>query len=234
MQRAVGSGGIGVRTGGYNPQLASKIKDAMREQCLPQITDAWFSILQLHESAPSLVVACLNTMHLYVNWMDITLLSHPRFMALLLPFMRQPQLHDGACLCIGEIVLKRMEAPAKLHHIERLELVGALSEAAVAVCFKFPPILRLSPPASAYCPPPGTIAARGPAPTAPPACARDALRHRSSAACHLPTRAHSQPQPDACAVPSRHARTRATPACRLSRPFVHCRGCSFPYASALW
>ena len=111
--------------GGYNPHLASKIKDAMREQCLPQITDAWFSILQLHESAPGLVVSCLNTMHLYVNWMDIALLSHPRFVGLLLPFMRQPQLHDGACLCLGEIVLKRMEAPAKLQHIERLELVGA-------------------------------------------------------------------------------------------------------------
>ena len=94
--------------GGYNPHLASKIKDAMREQCLPQITDAWFSILQLHESAPGLVVSCLNTMHLYVNWMDIALLSHPRFVGLLLPFMRQPQLHDGACLCLGEIVLKRM------------------------------------------------------------------------------------------------------------------------------
>ena len=119
--------------GGYNPHLASKIKDAMREQCLPQITDAWFSILQLHESAPGLVVSCLNTMHLYVNWMDIALLSHPRFVGLLLPFMRQPQLHDGACLCLGEIVLKRMEAPAKLQHIERLELVGALSEAATAV-----------------------------------------------------------------------------------------------------
>lgn len=118
--------------GGYNPHLASKIKDAMREQCLPQITDAWFSILQLHESAPGLVVSCLNTMHLYVNWMDIALLSHPRFVGLLLPFMRQPQLHDGACLCLGEIVLKRMEAPAKLQHIERLELVGALSEAATA------------------------------------------------------------------------------------------------------
>ena len=78
--------------GGYNPHLASKIKDAMREQCLPQITDAWFSILQLHESAPGLVVSCLNTMHLYVNWMDIALLSHPRFVGLLLPFMRQPQL----------------------------------------------------------------------------------------------------------------------------------------------
>ena len=81
-----------------------RIKDGMREQCLPQarrallpvvvvsvplclnlprvpspqIADAWYSILQLHEDRPPLSAACLHTIHLYVGWIDIGLIATPR------------------------------------------------------------------------------------------------------------------------------------------------------------
>ena len=35
---------------GHDPQLAARVKDGMREGCLPQVVDAWRSILQLHET----------------------------------------------------------------------------------------------------------------------------------------------------------------------------------------
>ena len=69
---------------GHDPQLAARIKDAMRAGCLPQLVEAWQSILQLHESegssissahAAALCAACLHTMHLYVSWIDIGLVS---------------------------------------------------------------------------------------------------------------------------------------------------------------
>ena len=59
---------------GYNSEIASRVKDGMRDSCLAQIADAWLSILQLHESAPALCAACLYTVHLYVPWCA---LPHP-------------------------------------------------------------------------------------------------------------------------------------------------------------
>ena len=35
---------------GHDPQLAARVKDGMREGCLPQVVDAWRSVLQLHET----------------------------------------------------------------------------------------------------------------------------------------------------------------------------------------
>ena len=38
-------------TGGYDSAVASRVKDGMREGCLPTVADAWHSILQLHHTA---------------------------------------------------------------------------------------------------------------------------------------------------------------------------------------
>jgi len=115
---------------GYNPEMANRVKDGMRENCMPQIADAWYSILQLHGTAPSLVASCLNTLSQFVSWVDITLVTHERFMRLLVPFMRTPALHEGACGCLTEIVVKRMDATLKLEHLARLQMISLLSEAA--------------------------------------------------------------------------------------------------------
>ena len=84
----------------------------------PQIADAWYSILQLHDDRPALSAACLHTIHLYVGWIDISLIATPRFMQRFFAFMRTEQLHEGACLCLAEVVSKRMDAAAKVgrHH----------------------------------------------------------------------------------------------------------------------
>lgn len=114
---------------GYSSEVANRVKDGMRENCLPAIADAWYSILQLHTSAPQLVANCLNTISLFVCWVDISLVANPRFMGLLLPFMSTPALHEGACSCLAEIVAKRMDSAAKLAHLERLQMISLLSQA---------------------------------------------------------------------------------------------------------
>lgn len=53
---------------GYDSGVAGRVKDGMRDRCLPQIADAWLTIFRLHESAPALSAACLNTVSLYVPW----------------------------------------------------------------------------------------------------------------------------------------------------------------------
>ena len=63
---------------GYISEVANRVKDGMRENCLPQIADAWYSILQLHSSAPELCANCLNTIHLFISWIDISLVANQR------------------------------------------------------------------------------------------------------------------------------------------------------------
>ncbi|KAL1526877.1 hypothetical protein AB1Y20_015568 [Prymnesium parvum] len=116
---------------GYNPEVATRVKDGMRENCLPQVADAWYSILQYYySSAPSLCAMCLNTLSHFISWIDITLVANARFMGLLVPFMHNAALHDGACACLTEIVIKRMDASLKMEHLARLQMINLLSDAA--------------------------------------------------------------------------------------------------------
>merc|ERR1740139_140784 len=71
-------------------------------------------------------------MHLYVSWIDIGLVTSPLIMQRLLAFVREPSLHEGACLCLTEMVLKRMDAASKLPHLQRLDIVRVLAEAAAS------------------------------------------------------------------------------------------------------
>lgn len=50
-------------------------------------------------------------------------------MGLLLSFMSTELLHEGACSCLTEIVLKRMDPASKLEHLARLQIVSLLSQA---------------------------------------------------------------------------------------------------------
>ena len=52
--------------------------------------------------------------------------------ALLLPFMRDSHHHEGACKCLGEIVVKRMDVAIKMEHLLSLGIVAHLSEAAAS------------------------------------------------------------------------------------------------------
>ena len=113
---------------GYDSDVAARVKDGMRERCLPQLVEAWLSILQLHDSAPALSAMCLHTVALYVPWIPIGLVANASWLATITPFLRTPALHDGACAVLIEMVLKRMDAQPKLEHLQAVRIVPLLTE----------------------------------------------------------------------------------------------------------
>ena len=119
---------VNEESNGYDSEVAARVKDGMREQCLVQIADAWMSILRLHESAPALSAACLQTVALYVPWIPISLVANPLWLGLLQPFLSNAQLHEGSCAVLMEIVVKRMEPQAKMEHLQNLQIVARLNE----------------------------------------------------------------------------------------------------------
>ena len=119
---------VNEESNGYDSEVAARVKDGMREQCLVQIADAWMSILRLHESAPALSAACLQTVALYVPWIPISLVANPLWLGLLQPFLSNAQLHEGSCAGLREIGVKRMEPQAKMAHLQNLQIVARLNE----------------------------------------------------------------------------------------------------------
>lgn len=96
--------------------------------CCAVRLQAWLTILQLHETAPALSAACLHTVSLYVPWIPIGLVANPVWLGLLQPFLHTAALHDGACAVLMEIVLKRMDADAKMEHLQQVRVVSMLTE----------------------------------------------------------------------------------------------------------
>eukprot|EP00899_Mesostigma_viride_P013244 jgi/Mesvir1/21920/Mv01977-RA.3 len=60
-----------------------EIKDAMREQCIGRIVDAWYNLVAAYRlSLPSLAASALDGLHRYIGWVDIELVTSDRFMSL--------------------------------------------------------------------------------------------------------------------------------------------------------
>ena len=117
--------------GAYDAEVAARVKDGMREHCLPQVAEAWLSIVGLHESNPALASGCLHTVALYVPWIPIGLIANAQWLGLLQRFLRarDPALHEGACAVLQEVVTKRMEPQAKMEHLSHLGIVESLTGA---------------------------------------------------------------------------------------------------------
>ena len=133
---------------GYDSDVAARVKDGMRERCLPQIVDAWLTILRMHESAPSLAAACLQTVSLYVPWIPIGLVANASWLGLLTPFLLRPPLHEGACAVLMEVVLKRMDAAPKLEHLQSVRIVPTLAEGVqqgITITTKLAALVRATP-----------------------------------------------------------------------------------------
>jgi exportin-T len=61
------------------PSTLHQVKDGIRDQCVVQISQAWYTILQsFHETEPKLAKGCLSTMARYISWIDISLVVNER------------------------------------------------------------------------------------------------------------------------------------------------------------
>ncbi|XP_077354867.1 exportin-T isoform X2 [Festucalex cinctus] len=100
------------------------IKDAMREQCIPNLVESWFQILHTYQrSHPELTCQCLEVVGAYVSWIDLGLIANQRFVDLLLSHMSVEELREEACDCLLEIVNKGMDPVDKTKLVESLAQV---------------------------------------------------------------------------------------------------------------
>ncbi|KAM9772273.1 exportin-T isoform 2-T2 [Syngnathus typhle] len=100
------------------------IKDAMREQCIPNLVESWFQILHTYQrSHPELTCQCLEVVGAYVSWIDLGLIANQRFVDLLLSHMSVEELREEACDCLLEIVNKGMDPADKTKLVESLAQV---------------------------------------------------------------------------------------------------------------
>ncbi|GAX84343.1 hypothetical protein CEUSTIGMA_g11765.t1 [Chlamydomonas eustigma] len=108
-------------------KLSMHIKDSMREHSISDIASAWYALVDLYRTKrPALATSVLQTMQRYVPWIDISLVAHPKFVALLLSLLESSDtaLAAAAADCLTEVVSKRMDALPKLTLFESMGIVS--------------------------------------------------------------------------------------------------------------
>lgn len=99
----------------------SKIKDAMREFCVPKLVETWYQILKSDNVEQSdLVCQCLEVVGAYVSWIDITLVANEQFIQRLIHLVLYVQFREAAIDCLFFIISKGMEPIDKLQLVESL------------------------------------------------------------------------------------------------------------------
>lgn len=107
--------------------VAAQVKDAMRQQCVPQIVRACYDILSMYRNSDSdICAAVLDTLRRYISWIDIGLIANDVF----LPFLFELMLFDGlseqlrgaAAGCVLAVVSKRMDAQSKLSLLKNVQI----------------------------------------------------------------------------------------------------------------
>uniref|UniRef100_A0A4W3HR50 Exportin-T n=1 Tax=Callorhinchus milii TaxID=7868 RepID=A0A4W3HR50_CALMI len=97
------------------------IKDTMREQCIPDLVESWYHILQTYQQTNSeLTCQCLEVVGAFVSWIDLNLIANDRFVNMLLSHMSVEVLREEACDCLFEIVNKGMDPVDKTKLVESL------------------------------------------------------------------------------------------------------------------
>ncbi|XP_072002720.1 exportin-T [Engystomops pustulosus] len=108
----------------HTPEEARRntlLKDTMREQCIPNLVESWYQILQTSQHTNSeLTCQCLEVIGAYVSWIDLTLIANDRFINMLLGHMSVEVLREEACDCLYEIVNKGMDPVDKTKLVESL------------------------------------------------------------------------------------------------------------------
>ncbi|GMI93678.1 PAUSED [Hibiscus trionum] len=107
--------------------VAGRVKDAMRNQCVPQIVRAWYDIVSMYRNSdPEICATVLDCMRRYVSWIDIGLIVNDAFIPLLFELILvdglSEQLRAAAAGCVLAVVSKRMDAQAKLSLLKNLQI----------------------------------------------------------------------------------------------------------------
>jgi hypothetical protein len=112
------------------------IKDSMREDCMPQLIDACFTIVESTSGTPEhmpLARSCLEIIPAYTTWVGLDLIACDRFLSKLLQFLSEEELRVAAADNLHAIVCKQMAPEDKLPLLQRLQLLPLLQAGASLV-----------------------------------------------------------------------------------------------------
>ncbi|XP_058193799.1 exportin-T isoform X2 [Rhododendron vialii] len=106
---------------------ASRVKDAMRQQCVSQIVRAWYDIVSMYRNSdPDLCSGVLDSMRRYISWVDIGLVVNDAFLPLLFELILvdglPDQLRSAAVGCVLAVVSKRMDPKPKIRLLQSLQI----------------------------------------------------------------------------------------------------------------
>ncbi|KAK9099532.1 hypothetical protein Syun_026577 [Stephania yunnanensis] len=112
--------------------VAGRIKDGMRQQCIPQIVRAWYDVVSLYKnSEPDVCTSVLDSLRRCISWIDIGLIANNAFVPMLfeLVLVEGPpeQLRGAAANCVLAIVSKRMDPQSKLSMLQSLQMSRVFS-----------------------------------------------------------------------------------------------------------
>ncbi|XP_050384216.1 exportin-T [Argentina anserina] len=107
--------------------VATRIKDAMRQQCVPQIVRAWYDIVSMYRNSDEEVcTSVLDAMRRFIAWIDIGLIVNDVFIPLLFDLVLvdglSEQLRGAAVGCLTAVISKRMEPQSKLALLQSLQI----------------------------------------------------------------------------------------------------------------
>lgn len=107
--------------------VAGRVKDAMRQQCVPQMVRTWYDIVSMYRNSdPEICSTVLDCMCRYVSWIDIGLIVNDLFIPLLFELILvdglSEQLRAAAAGCVLAVVSKRMDAQAKVSLLKSLQI----------------------------------------------------------------------------------------------------------------
>ncbi|KAJ1390755.1 Exportin-1/Importin-beta-like [Sesbania bispinosa] len=107
--------------------VAGRVKDAMRQQCVPHIVRAWYDIVSMYRNTDQeLCTNVLDSMRRYISWIDIGLIVNDAFIPLLFDLILvdtpSDQLRGAAVRCLLAVVSKRMEPQSKLSLLQSLQI----------------------------------------------------------------------------------------------------------------
>ncbi|KJH43896.1 exportin 1-like protein [Dictyocaulus viviparus] len=97
----------------------TKIKDFMRDLCIPQIVSSWWTILERCNDV-MVQCLCLDAVAVYVDWIDVDLIANDLFVSLVITRLGSKEVSEAAVRAVSALIMKGM-LPSK-----KLSLVTAL------------------------------------------------------------------------------------------------------------
>ncbi|CAN3371938.1 hypothetical protein DIURU_004409 [Diutina rugosa] len=116
-----------------NQELIGAVKDQIRTMDMDRLVASWHEILQGGPDrwSDDIIVNTLDLVGSYVSWMEISLFVKPEVVTTIFGYLRVHSARNQCCVCVSEIVAKKMKPTAKLELVAMLDLTTTLNSIGV-------------------------------------------------------------------------------------------------------